>query len=289
MDPSFKAIADLFQMPKPVDLESVQANPKKKEGDTADESDELGVQSLNEGDYEAAIKHFRRAVEQREPGDITSRINLAGALDYVDNAPAAYRQYEIALKHRKDASEPLVGISDVLKRYGRFRDAAEELTKAIEKEPGNAFYRIKLAELLRENGERTKALEAAQDAILAKPDESFYHYWLGDLMIEMGRDESALGALQAAIELSPGDDFLYLRAAVAFWRLDRKPEAIKALRLASELDPSKNVYHGLLEALLEATGQIEEATLESERADKMDRYDDDTLDRVLDEMGVEEA
>jgi tetratricopeptide (TPR) repeat protein len=283
----FKAIADLFQPPAEVDLAEVKGKVRKKKGDTADESDELGALSLSDGDYETAIRHFKEAVAQREPGDITSHINLAGAYDVTDQYPAAYRQYEKALRLKQDASEPLVGISDLMRRYGRFRDAAQELERAIEAEPDNAHYRLKLAELFREMGERKRALTAAQFAVAAQPDDSFYHYWIGDLLIEMGRDEEALESLRAAIELSPGDDFLYLRVAVPFWRLGRHQETIKALRLASDLDPEKNVYHGLLEYLLQEMGQEDDADQESARARKMDRYDRDILERTLREMRLE--
>lgn len=285
-EPSYKVIADLFKVEQPTDLEIVEEK-RKKEGETAAESDELGRQSLTEGDFENAIRHFKKAIEQRDPDDISSRIDLGGAYEYSDQYPQAMRQYEKALRLQEEASEPHVGISDLYKRYGRFRDAIVSLETAVEKEPGNAYYHIKLAEALRDAGERRRALAAAQNAVIAKPDEAFYHYWIGDLMIQMELFDDALESFRAAIELSPGDDFLYLRASIAFWRADRKQEAIKAIRLASDLDPAKNLYHGLLGILYEELGQLDEANLESDRAKKMDRYDHDILGRVMDEMGIE--
>jgi tetratricopeptide (TPR) repeat protein len=285
MDPSFKTIADLFQVPQ-TDVSDVKPNVRKKEGETAEESDELGRQSLSEGDFETAIKHFRKAVEQRDVNDPSSRIDLAGAYSASDQFPQAMRQYERALRVKEDA-EPHVGLSELYKRYGRFRDSIEHLEQAIRLEPNSPYHHFKLAETLREMGERKRALVAAQHAVAAKPDEPFYHYWMGDLLIHMGRYDEALDSLRAAIELSPGDDYLYVRAMVAFWNAGRKPEAIKAIRLASDLDPEKNVYHGLLGVLLERMGQPDEAKLESERAAKMDRYDRDTLDRLLAEMHLE--
>jgi tetratricopeptide (TPR) repeat protein len=287
MEPSFQTIANLFQVP--IGDETVEDNesPRNKTGKTAEESDELGRQSLSDGDYETAIRHFREAIRQRDPNDISSRIDLAGAYDYSDQAPQALRQYEKALRIRQEAAEPHVGKSDLLKRYGRFREAIEQLEEAVRLEPGNAFYHIKLAETLREMGERKRAVVAAQGAIAAQPDEPFYHYWVGDLLTEIGRYDEALDSLRAAIELSPGDDFLYVRTMVAFWGAGRRPEAIKAIRLASELDPEKHLYHGVLGVLLEEMGQLDEARQESERAAKMDRYDEDALGRLMDEMGIE--
>jgi len=286
MEPSFKTIADLFSVAQPENLE-IQESARPKEGKDADESDELGRQCLVDGDFEAAIRHFRRAVEQRDPADVRSRIDLAGALDYSDQFPHALRQYEIALRLNTDVIEPKLGISDLYKRYGRFRDAIATLEEAVEKDPANPHLRLKLAQTLRDAGDKRRAITAAQGAVMAKPDEAFYHYWMGDLLIEIGEYEDALESMRAAIELSPGDDHLYLRAAVAFWLAGRKQEAIKSVRLASDLDPAKHLYHGLLGILLEETDLNEEASQESDRASKMDRYDHDMLERLMNEMGIE--
>lgn len=288
--PSFQQIADLFQLELPRPTGSAQPrSPRKKEGENAVESEELGRECLSEGDYEAAIKHFRKACEQRGEPNVDTLVDLASAYEYGDQLPQAFRQYEKALRVQKDAPEPHLGLSDLYKRHGRFRDAVEELSAAIEAEPNNPFYRFKLAETFREMGERKRAVEAAHYAVLAKPDEAFYHYWIGDLLIEMGRYDEALESLRAAIELSPGDDFLYQRASVAFWRTGRKQEAIKAIRLASDLDPAKHVYHGLLEVLLEAAGMEEDSKLEESRAAQMDRFDWDLLRRLQIEMGLIDA
>lgn len=280
--PSLRAIADLFAVPD-ADV-NIREPKRKKKGDSADESDALGRQSLTDGDYEAAIAHFQRAVEQRGADDISSRIDLAGAYDYSDQYPQALRQYEKALRVKSDAAEPHVGISDLYRRYGRYRDSIEELEAATRLEPDNAFYHMKLAETLREAGAPRQSLIAVQGAIRAKPDEAYYHYWMGDVLLLVGQVDEALDAFRAAIELSPGDDFLYLRAAVAFWLAGRRPEAIKSLRLASDLDPAKNLYHGVIESLLVEMGQSEEALLERPRAEQMDCYDEDMLDRLLAEM-----
>ena len=288
MEPSYKTIADLFAAPQlaEIDADSIVA---KRTGSTAEESDLLGKQSLNDGDIESAIKHFRKAVEQRDADDIRSRIDLAGALDYADQMPQAFRQYEKALQIKEDATEARIGLSDVFRRYGRFQDAVDELEKAISLEPSNAFLHLKLAETLREAGYPKRALTAAQGAVVAKPDEAFYHFWIGDLLIQMRLYDEALESFQAAIELSPGDDYLYERTAIAFWGAGRHPEAIKALRLASDLDPAKNLYHGLLFEFLFEMGLKEEAKLEQPRAHQMDPYDQERVRRMMVECGLEEA
>lgn len=284
--PEFSKIASLFQIPESLHATPEPSAPRKKHGDTPEESRELGSMSLTDGDFEQAIKHFKRAIEQR--GDATAEdvLDLAAAYEYGDLIPQAYRQYMQALVSRQESPEIWLGLSDVMKRSARVKEAIESLQELIRRFPGNAYHWLKLAETLRENGYPKKAVSAAQEAVLAKPDDSFYHYWLGDLLLELGQTQEALDSIRAAIELSPGDDLLYVKAAVGFWRLDRKQEAIKAVRLASDLDPDKPLYHGLLEALLEEADLNEEANLESAAADKMDSYDHEELRRILESMSI---
>lgn len=289
MDSSFQQIADLFQLTLPEDSGAdPKAVPRKTKGDDAAESAELGRHCLSQGDFQGAIKHFETAAEQGRAEDPELAVDLAAAYEYGDEGPLAFRQY-LRARRLGASTDPLVGISELLKRNGRYRDSIEKLAEAIEADPANAHLRFKLAETLSAAGERKRALEAGRAAVAAKPEDAFYHFWVGDLLLSMNRDEEALESFRAAIELSPGDDYLLLRASIAFWKLDRKPEAIKAIRLASDLDPKKDLYHGLLEALLSDMGQLDEANLESDRADKMDRYDEDLMDRVLKEMGLQSA
>lgn len=285
MDTNLKAIAELFGG---VTEEPLSQEAPSKLGNTAEESDQLGRMSLEAGKYGEAIAHFKRAVEQRDPTDVSSRIDLAAAFETSDQFPQAYRQYEKALKVQGNVTDARVGLSDLLKRYGKFSESIEQLQVAIAAEPTNAGLNFKLAETLLEAGYTKRALPFGIQAIVLQPDNAYFHFWVGDLQTKLGHYEEALQSLRAAVELSPGDDFYYLRCVIPFWKLGMKTEAIKAARLASDLNPERNLYYGLLEELLLANDQIEEAKLEIDRAQKMDPYDQDTLERLIVELGLDE-
>ena len=282
MSDTYKAIADLFGAFQP---ELTPQEPLRK-GHNADESDQLGRLSLESGKYGEAIAHFKNAVNQRERSDVSSRLDLAGAFETADQFPQAYRQYEEALSIQPDSAEAQAGIADLKKRYGKFRESIVHLQRALEKDPNNAFLNFKLAETLRDAGAPKSAMEFAVNAIVAKPDNDYFHFWIGELNIQLGNYEEALQSLRAAVELSPGDDYYYLRCVVPFWHLGKHAEAIKSVRLASDLDPTKNLYYGLLEELLRANEQFEEADLEMTRSSQMDRYDEETLEKLLDELKI---
>lgn len=287
MDDRYQRIADLFGLTLPTPVEGdEEAAPRKLKGETARESADLGAQSLAEGDYEKAIEHFRRALEQSKEEDPAIRVDLAGAYEYAEMAPQAMRQYLQALRETADAPEPHVGLSQLYKREGRWRESISELEAALRVDPENAFHHFKLAELYSDIGDRASALSAIQAAVVHAPEDPFYHYWMGDLLIAMKRPDEAVDALRAAVELSPGDDFLFLRTAVAFWNAGRPSEAVKAIRLASDLDPDQALYHGLLQRFLIAMNLNDEAALEARRAQQLDAYDAERLRRLLVEVGL---
>lgn len=286
MNPSYRQISDLFGLPAADPGAPSPSTFRKQKGETALESAEIGGLSLSEGDWEKAIEHFRRAVEQSEGNDPLRQLDLGGAFEYADMEPQALRQYRAALRVREHAPEPHLGISELYKREGRRRQAIEELEASLAENRENPFYQFKLAELHRDLGQRARALGAIQHAVTLAPADSFYHYWMGDLLIEMREPDRALEAIRAAIELSPGDDFLYVRAAAAFWLAGRRTEAVKSIRLASDLDPEKHLYHGILEVFLSEMGLDEEADQEASRAAKMDAYDRDLLGRFAGEIGL---
>jgi len=273
-------LADLFGFLADDTRDSRPSRPGEKTGRDASESAKLGEACLEEGDYDGAVRHFRKALEQGEPGDVRRRIDLAGALEAADRASEAMREYGRAAKASAEAPEPHVGLSDVYRRYGHFRDALRELERAIELEPDNAFYRFKMAELLRDLGERRAAVKYAQRAVELADGDGFYPYWLGDLLIEMRQFDDAVSAMRSALELLPGDDFLYYRASVALWGANRQKEAIQAVRLAGELNPEKHFYHGLLALYLRESGDAVAADQEWARCAKMDAYDRAQLDDI---------
>jgi len=288
VDDRYQRIADLFGLTvaKPEEGEESEG-PRKLRGDTAEESAALGSQALAEGDYEKAIEHFRRAVEQSKEADPDRQVDLAGAYEYAEMAPQAVKQYLLALEQTADAPEPHVGLSQIYKREGRWRESISELEAALKADPENAFHHYKLAELYAEIGDRESALSAIQAAVVHSPDDSFYHYWMGDLLIAMKRADEAVDALRAAVELSPGDDFLFLRTSIAFWNAGRPSEAVKAIRLASDLDPEQDLYRGLLHRFLIEMKLNEEAALEAKHAKALDRYEAERLRRLLVEVGLE--
>ncbi|MBS1721679.1 MAG: tetratricopeptide repeat protein [Armatimonadetes bacterium] len=285
MRPDFSLIKELFDL---AGSEGPPAEPspvRGKKGKNSHESGELGRQALTEGDYEAAIEHFKAAVEQSDEKSPWPLMDLGHAYATMDLVPQALRQY-VKAKRIQISGELMISLAALYRQFGRHSEAIEQLKESVRLEPDNAYNHYKLAEALRKAGYNSAALDAAQVAVACAPDQSFYHYWLGEFFLDTQKYSEAIDALHAAIELAPGDDQLFYLAALAFWGAGKHQEALRSVRLASDINPASMLYHGLLEVMLRGCGLNEEAALETKKAAKMDPYDRQTLKKATRHLGI---
>ena len=278
----WQMIASLFGDDEAIPDPDAPEPRHRKPGRDADESVRQGRASLQARDYEVAIEHFRRAMQQ---GGRNIEAELGAAYENADYLPAAFYQYRKAKKAHAEG-ELSVGLADLYRRYGRLKDAAQELEEAVAREPENPYLHYRLADILRQNGFKKAAFLAVQGAIAHAGDDAFYHYWAGDLATEMGEFAQAVPALHAAIELSPGDAHLFRLSAIALWGSGKPSEAIRAARLATDLDTDDLKSVAVLAALLTAHGLTEDAQPELEKLKKLDRFDYEESVRILNRIGL---
>ncbi len=283
MDDPRKVINELFGLVDDDLRESKPTPAASKVGRDAEESSRLGEQCIEDGDFPAAIKHFKKAIEQTENPDAREHVNLGGAYDAADMEDEALAEYETALSRNDASADAQAGVSQILRRNAKFRDSIQSLVKAAEKDPKNPHYYFNLAEAYREIKEYKLATKAAEEAARLGGDDPFYWFWLADLLIDLRKFEDALRPMKEAVDRSPGDDHLYLRAGIAFWGAGKKAEAIKSLRLASELDPENALYLALVDLFAKHSGEAD--SLPS-KARTLDAYDQDRLNRIAQFLGI---
>lgn len=281
MDKTQQMIAELFDLPGAQGQTEIVSVFRDREGRTAEQSRDYGRRCLEEGDYEGAVAHFRRALEQGPEDPVDAIVSLGAAYETSEKAPEALRQYREALRV-KDSGEVHLAIAALYARHAHAKEQLLHLEKAVKLEPDNAFYHFKLSQALSEMGHPKAARSAAQGAVAAAPQEAFHHFWQGELLLRVGDVEDALRAYQAAIELSPGDDHLLARTAVALWRAGKGPQALRAVQLAGDMDPKKPAYAELARRFQLALGQ--EPTMPE--PPRMDDYDEVELFRLVRDAGL---
>lgn len=284
MESEPQLIRELFDLPG-AGASRVVSPYRDKEGATREQSQEYGRLCMSEDDYEGAIVHFRRALEQSGSDRHEVLLELGAAYEAAGMSPQAYKQYKSAEKI-KLTGEIARGIGELLQSYGKNSEALAELKKAIEVEPGNAYNHFRMAELLRKMGFNKMALEAIAGAVSFAADDAFYHYWMGDLLLHMQRFDEAVKSFAAAAELSPGDDKVFQLSGVALWGAGKPLEAIRSLRLASDLNAEDRTNYALLQVFLRLNGQDVESKQEEKKAGEMDEYDRATVIRLLGVVGI---
>ncbi|QTD41619.1 lipopolysaccharide assembly protein LapB [Sporosarcina sp. Te-1] len=193
---------------------------------------ELGIRSLQQGEYEKAIEAFVKAAEQ-EPDNPIGYINLGNVFTAVGDVERAERFFQKALTLDEEAVAAYYGLANLYYNNGRFDEAAKLYEKAVR------------------NG-----MEQA-DA----------YFMLGKSLERDGNDKLALPYLQRGLELDPADLEIKLSYGILLAKLELFTEAEKVLRELVEQDPDHPDAHynlGMVYAV--STDRKEDALLHLERA-----------------------
>lgn len=134
-------------------------------------------------------------------------------------------------------------------RAGRYPEAVQAFTKAVEAEPESARARINLGSALALNGDRKRAVTELETALRLAPKNVTAHYNLGRLLALNGDLHGAIDHLRTVAALRPGDHQALLELA-------------RVLRRAGKLDEALTRFSQVIDlAPLNGTARFEEAVV----------------------------
>jgi Flp pilus assembly protein TadD len=196
--------------------------------------DSLGLAYRRLGNFEAAIRNYRRAVEL-SPGDADTRYDLAVTLKEAGRIDEAFSAAQDALRH--DASRPdaldILGIA--LLARGRPEEALEQFDRAAQLDPRDARIENNRGNVLRELKRSTDAEAAYRRAIALAPRYADPWNGLGALEVEQHRYAEAVASFDRAIALAPDDHEARLNRGIA-------------LEMAGDLRSAESAYRDFLAA-----------------------------------------
>jgi len=191
--------------------------------------DSLGLAYRRLGDFAAAIRTYRRAVEL-SPSDADTRYDLAVTLKEAGRIDEAFSAAQDALQ--KDASRPealdILGIALLAK--GKPGEALAQFDRAAAIDPRDARTENNRGNVLRELKRPAEAEAAYRRAILLAPRYADPWNGLGALEVEQRRFTDAVASFDRAIALAPEDHEARLNRGIALEMAGDLPSAESAYR-----------------------------------------------------------
>ena len=194
------------------------------------------------------------------------RCRLGNQLDVALRFPDAIRQYQAALRVKRNYVEAHSSYGNVLRQVGRLPEAIEECRTALRLDPGYARAHNNLANALLDTGQTAEAIEHYQEAIRLMPDDNKMHYNLGNAWLKAGRNGDAIREYETALRINPTDEEAHYNLGNTLFGAGQIPAAITQYRAAVKARPDyvearNNLGNALLqtEQTAEAITQLEEA------------------------------
>lgn len=187
----------------------------------------------------------------------------------------AISAYEEAQKIALDDPFILCTLANVQLASGLEKEAVENYTRALEKNPECFSAHLVLAQILQKKNKYDEAIDHYKHAVLANPESSEAHMNLGVLLEMKGMVEECIKEYNAAISLSPSNPTPYNNLAWIYATNTTLPdagsaqklnEALKLARQAKDLSPEYAPIRDTLGWIYHIKGMDDAALSELEKA-----------------------
>jgi tetratricopeptide (TPR) repeat protein len=155
-------------------------------------------------------------------------------------------------------------------KVGRYKQAAETFTRALEMQPNNARAIILQGSVFESMKQYEKALVNFTRAVELRPQSAHELGHRGQVYTKLKQYEAALADFNRAIELEPNDSWLHEACGRVYLSLGEYSKAITNCSRAIELNPKNPTAHGTRGSAYSSKGCYDEALKDFERAMELD-------------------
>jgi len=256
-----------------------------------DHYDRLGVNYLDNGQYNYAIDALKKAVKFN-PSNAEAHFNLGRAYKRGGMDEKARAEFSISTrinpeifnecvkKYREEIDYELTDtqnyseLGNAYAEKGMIDDAIDAYKKVISIEPENARAHYSLGTLYSKKGMYTEAADEFWMAVEIDPDMSEVHYNLGLIYYRQGMFEKAIAEYQATLKLLPEAQGkkrsgVHYKLGLAYHDNKMFSDAISELNKAVELMPEDSRIHNQLSVVYKKAGMFKQAEKESRIYEKL--------------------
>jgi tetratricopeptide (TPR) repeat protein len=216
----------------------------------------LGRLYLRTGAPDKAVQALGRVLTQN-PNSVQGRLALAQAHAATENVDAAIDTLgEIVEDEPRVAS----ALAQYQEQAGRFKDAAENYTRALAVTPMSRDLKYRRAAVLFRSGDLNRSAELAAQAQAEHPDDLRFPQLQARALFASGASARALALLETTVKAYPRDVQTQFALADLYNEADRDRDAERAIRQVLQLEPSNADALNYLGYLLAERGeQLDEA------------------------------
>src|SRR5256885_14667895 len=224
------------------------------------DADQLLKDAISEqqrGDYEAAIRDYRKEIELR-PDDAEAKVNLGAALAHVGQFEQAIAAYRAALPLLSFKNPVLLNLGLAYYKKGDFANAHEQFEALHTAQPRDVRVAILLGDTdvrLQKPGEAVALLEPLDPNNLENAD---FQYVFGSALIATGRRREGGARIEKVAESGNAADVYLLAGATRLQMNDFDP-ARRDLEEALRLDPKLPNIYTLVGTARDKTGDAKDA------------------------------
>ncbi|HEY5999096.1 MAG TPA: tetratricopeptide repeat protein [bacterium] len=179
---------------------------------------------------------YRRALAVTERNWMAEN-NLGWALQEQGDLDAAMGHYRNALETRPHFDAPHFNLGRAYARLGRNEEALEEFDLALQIRPDFGEDEMVMADLLSTLGRKQEAIAHYRNALRSLPEVSVLHMNLGNALSDVGAYDEALAQYAEAIRLEPNDALAWANRGLTLQQMGRAEEASADFRRALAIDP----------------------------------------------------
>jgi tetratricopeptide (TPR) repeat protein len=209
----------------------------------ADAYNRRGLIHHSQGEYELALRDYKRALEL-DPKNALHYYWTGALYHFLERREEAISIYQKAISVADaNDSQLYTNLGDVYSELGYWSEAKTNFKKAIEINPTDTNSYIGLGGVYYELGRIDEAIAILQKAIELDPNDALSHSGLGYVYGQLGRTDEALVAYQKAVELEPSDGLSHASLAAVYRQLGQNSNYEKHISLARESLDNEDTYN----------------------------------------------
>jgi tetratricopeptide (TPR) repeat protein len=225
----------------------------------------LATTLLNEGRFDEACSHFRRAIEIK-PDYAVARHRLGVALEKMGRTNEALTIYLGLLKIRPNYAAAHYNVGIILLNRNQPAEAMAHFQAALRVNPNHDSTLVALGMATAQLGRPQEAIADYEKALASNPFNADAYYNCANALVSLNRDQEALERYEKALRLNPDFEEAHCNYANLLRKLGRPVEAFEHYRRAIQLQPKDANAHFELGVALEGLGQTNEALASYTRA-----------------------